>query len=169
MADAASLIREATLPERTWPACLRPDLIRAYESLQEQKIELESAVPADSMVGASDTTDVDAQLAELTEEMRASTITFVLRALPRPKFRALWSAHPPRQGADGNPIKEDLIGVNQGTFFRALIRQSTVSPELDEETWNLLLDEKLSDRQWHDFANACFDLSQERLELPFKS
>lgn len=148
--------------------CLRPDLVREYEQIQQRIADArENAMVADSMIASADVSGLQVELDSLEQQMRDATVIFVLRALPRPEFRTLWAQHPPRRGDDDKPLRDDIIGVNTLTFWPVLIRASTVSPELDEETWGIFLNEKLSDRQFFDFASLAFDLSQERVDLPF--
>lgn len=149
--------------------CLRADLVQAYETLGDEiTAAKQRAAKADSLAAAApDLPEMEGRLREAEEEMREATVPFVLRALPRPRFRALVSEHPPRKGEDGNPVSQDWNGVNHSTYYSALIRECTVTPELDDETWRLLLDEKLSDRQYEDLSEAAFDISRDKIDYPF--
>lgn len=172
MVDVAGLIREAKLPERVVPLCLRLDLAHAYEQLSA-RLGVIKAKYKDSL-GLGDGSDEDAesitgQMRSLEEEMRAATVDFTLRALSRPAFRALLAEHPPRKDDDGQMLAQDWMGVNTATFYGVLIRRATVTPELDEQTWTLLLDEKLTDRQYNDLAEAAWDICREKVDLPFLS
>jgi hypothetical protein len=168
--DVAGLIREAKLPERTVLICLRSDLVTIFERLQADLVAAEkTAATVDSLAAGPDLSTQRAELDELREEMKRFTVPFMVRALPRRQFRALLAAHPPRKGDDGKVDPADWQGVNNATYFDALIRATTVSPELDEETWQLLLDEKLSDAQYEALADAAFDISREKIDLPFSS
>jgi len=168
--DVAGLIRGAKLPVRTVMVCLRPDLVEPYEAFTDQLAASKHVqAKSDSMAAVPDLSEVTAQLREVEDEMRAATVPFILRALPRPRFRALFAAHPPRKDDDGNPLAADWNGVNQATFYEALIRACVVSPELDHETWRILLEEKLTDRQYEDLAQAAFDISRDKIDYPFLS
>lgn len=169
MADVASLIREAKLPERTVPICLRADLVSRYHELSARLDRIKDAnQAADSMVG-EDQTPLTAEKAALEGEMRAATVPFVLRALSRPRFRDLIAQHPPRKDDEGNVVQTDWIGVDTSRFYDVLIRQTVVEPQLDEETWQLLLNEKLTDRQYNDLAEAGWDLCRDKVDIPFLS
>ena len=75
--------------------------------------------------------------------------------------------HPPRKGDDGSVLSADWNGVNQTTYYNALIRESVVAPELDDETWRIFLEEKLSDRQYEELSNTAWELSREKVDYPF--
>ena len=170
MADVASLIRGAKLPIRTVMVCLRPDLVEPYEALTDQIAAAKQvAARSHSMTAPPDLTELTNQLRDVEQEMQAATVPFALRALARPAFRALFAAHPPRKDDEGNPVTADWNGVNTTTFYDALIRACTVAPELDEDTWRILLEEKLTDRQYEDLAQAAFDISRDKIDYPFLS
>src|SRR5690606_31840899 len=63
--------------------------------------------------------------------------------------------------------RDKYIGVNTDTFFPALIRRSTVEPELDDEDWDLLLNERLTSRQFDDLANAAGSLNRRGVDVAF--
>lgn len=160
--DVAALIRDATLPERTVAVCLAGDLVAQYEDLQRR---LPTAAAEDSL--ASPAVAVRAQLRELQAQMAGHTVTFRLRALPRRQFRELMAAHPPRRDEQGQRDQQDYLGVNHDTFFDALIRQSLVEPVLDEQTLTLLLEQRLTDRQYEDLTDAVWLVNRSKVDVPF--
>jgi hypothetical protein len=168
LADPGTLIRSGKLRTDTFPVCLDPDLVGEYEQLLERRDQAKEAA-RDSLAGGN-VVELDDEIADLLEQMQAATITLVLQALPRPKFRALIDEHPPRKD-DGGKLThpEDAIGVNASTFFEALVRVSVVEPVLDEETLTLLIDERLDDRQWQDLTDAVWNLNRTSVNVPFSS
>lgn len=122
-------IKQARLAEDTVLVCLRGDLVKAVERLEQQRIEI-LAERGDSMV-PPDTTDVDERIAKLQAEQEESTFTFRLRELSYRRWDQLENAHPPREGK--------LERVNAATFLPAVVRASVVEPQLDDEDWNDLL------------------------------
>jgi hypothetical protein len=62
-----------------------------------------------------------------------------------------------------------LVRVNSETFFEPLIRESIVSPVLDDETLTVLLDERLTDAQWNDLTTVVWNLNEARINVPFSS
>jgi hypothetical protein len=166
MVDIAGLIREAKLPERVVHICLRLDLVHRYEELSAQLSTIKEKYK-DSLGVEEDAVPVQNEMTALEEEMRAATVSFTLRALSRPRFRALLAEHPPRKDDDGQVLAADWMGVNTATFYGVLIRRATIEPVLDEETWTLLLEEKLTDRQYDGLAEAAWDLCRDKVDLPF--
>jgi hypothetical protein len=164
LADVGSLIRDrATLREHTYRVCLAGDLVGEHEELERQLREVRS--DDDSL--ASPAGAIRARMNELRGEMAEETAELRLRALPRKKFRELIAAHPPRKDENGNVIERDYLGVNYESFFDALIRKSIVEPTLDPDTLTLLLDERLTDRQFEDFTTAVWNLNRDKVNVPF--
>lgn len=166
--DLKTMLAAAHLPERTVPVCLRGDLAAEHEEL-ERRLDEANRRPAESLAGngAGELAD---RLEELEAEMRAATVTFRLRALPKPVWRALLAAHPPRQDDDGNPIAEDTaIGINMETFWDAMIRACLVDPMVDDETWDMMAgpDGKLTDRQLGQLADAAWAANRGDVSVPF--
>lgn len=165
LADPGALIRGAKLPEKEYRVCVEPDLVAEYEQLVEMR-DAAKKVGADSMAGP-DTAAVDAQIADLQERMATATVVLRLRALGRRRWRELRDEHPPRKDDEGNVIPADILGVNYESFFNALLRESIVEPVLDDETLDLLLDERLTDRQWNDLTDVAWNLNEARISVPF--
>lgn len=161
--DAAALIRGGRLPERTTHICLAADLVGAWEALEQQRTEL---VRGDSLTDPA--VQIKQEQEKLRSEMAESTVTFTLRALPRRQWRDLYAAHPPRKEPDGSILQRDrVLGINYESFFNALLKASIVSPELDEETLDLLLDERLTDRQWEGLTDVAWNLNRGPVNVPF--
>lgn len=165
LADPGALIRAAKLPEREFRVCVEPDLVAEYERLTKVRDDAKAA-GADSMAGA-DTGEVDKQIADVQKQMTAATVVLRLRALGRRRWRELRDEHPPQKDADGNVLPSDILGVNFESFFNALLRESIIEPALDAETLDLLLDERLTDRQWMDLTDVAWNLNEARISVPF--
>jgi hypothetical protein len=161
--DVGALIRDrATLREHIHRVCLAGELVGEYEELERQLREVRGEDSLASPAGA-----IRARMDELRGEMAEETAEFRLRALPRKKFRELIAAHPPRKDDDGNVIQRDYLGVNYESFFDALIRKSIVEPAIDADTLTLLLDERLTDRQFEDFTDVVWNLNRASVNVPF--
>lgn len=165
LADPGALIRGAKLPEQKFPVCVEPDLVAEYEQLVEMRDAAKQA-GATSMAGP-DTAGIDEQIADVQKRMAAATVTLRLRALGRRRWRELRDEHPPRKDDEGNVLPADILGVNYESFFNALLRESIVEPTLDDETLDLLLDERLTDRQWNDLTDVAWNLNEARISVPF--
>jgi len=165
----SELIRGGKLRTATFDVCLDPDLVEAYEALQDEK-ERQIERKRDSLAGGA-TVELDEQISALLEEMRDNTLTLTFKALPRPSFRALMDAHPARKDEDGQLThpQQDYIGANADTFFHALIPIALVEPKLSPEDLRILLEEKLTDRQWDDLTTVVWNVNRKKVDLPFSS
>jgi hypothetical protein len=164
VSDVKALIAAAQLPEREVPVCLRADLFARMEGLSRQLAEAESRreLANESLASVSPSRELATQLDALRQEMLEHTLTFHLRALPRRKFRAMGLEFPPRPSNAFDAMK----GMNIEAAAEALVRRCLVTPVLDEEDW-AALDEKLSDGQWQELANAAWAINDRDVEVPF--
>ena len=182
MSRATDLIRSGdTLPETTVPLCLNGALQAEYEQAQRDLDKAEDDADTRRARGRR-LADEDPhrarkdRLAELSEQMQPYVLPLRLRALSRPKFRALRSEHPPRQDDDGKVMDVDLaVGVNIETFFDALVRacivgsaedDGTVEPIADADL-TMLLDERISDGQWKALADSAWSINRRDVDVPF--
>jgi hypothetical protein len=166
--SAADLIRGGRLRTDTYDVCLDPDLVEQHAGLVAER---DAALEAkrDSLAGGA-TVELDAQIDALLEQMREATLTLTFSALPRPEFRAMSDRHPPRKDAEGNVRREDaLLGVDYDAFFDDLIRASLTAPELSPDDLKVLLEERLTDRQYQDLTDVVWNLNRGKVDLPFSS
>jgi hypothetical protein len=165
--------KDARRIERTVPVCLRGDLVAEWEAADRELKRLQEE-RTDSKEGAGLGPLIE-KIRGLEAEMREHTDEYVLRAMPRYKFRKLIIDHPPRLDGNGDPIRADLaLGVNRDTFFPELIKASVVSPELDEDDWRWLFGDEaageegvLTDRQFGDLEDAAWFLNRAEVDVPF--
>lgn len=183
--DYKGLIRKSRRPERTVPICLRGDLVAEFEELDAKLAALTTDRPADSRLNSGPVAEakrIALAMADLQEQMRASTVTFRLRALKPSRWAELRAEHPPRQGEDGKVLDEDTMGINSATFFEPLIRESVVSPVLDDDDWKILLNSDedgagqaaedegargLSDQQLDLLGGAAWSVNRRGVDIPF--
>lgn len=165
MSTFKAKLAAAKLPTRTVQICLGGDLVAEHEQA-ERELEQAQRKPVDSLAGSGVSAIVE-RIESLEEQMREQSETFVLRALPRPKWRELLKEHPPRRGDDGEVVEDDRsLGINVETFYEALVRRSVASPELDDDDWTALF-EALTDRQFGDLAMAAWLLNRDEVDVPF--
>lgn len=166
MSNFKTLLAAAKLPERTVPVCLQGDLVAEFESLDRALAEAERKNP-DSLEGNGTGPILD-RMESLRTQMQEHTHEFRLRALPKPKFRALIAAHPPRRNEDGDSIlpADSFMGLDTSTFWDALIRACIVDPELDNATWTEL-ENVLTDRQYEVLSDAAWGLNRGDVDIPF--
>lgn len=165
---AVDLIRGGKLPEKPFRYCTDPDLVAEYEQLVAKR-DAAKQVASTSLAGKA-TADLDEQIAALEQQIDEKTVTLRLRALGRRKFAALKDEHPPRRDDDKNIIPDDLfLGVNNATIWEPLVHKSIVEPELDAETVQDLIDEKLTEGQWRELTTICWNLNEKTISVPFSS
>ena len=168
MTDIDAILTGARLPEETVRVCTRGDLLDRLRRLEQEAVQARARQAADPRLAGSTLT---AEIEDLRSQIEAATVEFRLRALPRRKWRELVEAHPPRK-VNGKVHPDDAAGVNNETFFPALIRACTVEPTLREETWQALLDpdsELLTEQQYLRLARTAWDLNKQEPDLPFWS
>lgn len=172
-----ALLGEESRPEKVVPICLRGHLQAEWDRLKAEY----DAGPGDEdramLTDRAAKRKVAEQMAEVEAQMRAGTVEFRLRALPRrrtattPKDQVVWSElvdrHPPRKTADGKVDPRDAAtGVNTQALLEELARASVVEPELTAEQWEQL-DAKLSDAQFQQLAVAAWQLNRSEVDVPF--
>lgn len=130
--EIAALITNAKAPEKPVPLCMRGDLQGDYEALE---LELNDALMADrdSMVNPA-AEDIKARMAALIEQIKASTLTFRMKGLPKPRQIEIEVAHPAREGVE----RDKELGYDADAVAKAMIRESCVFPPLSGELWDHL-------------------------------
>lgn len=165
--SAEDIIRGGSLPTKSVTVCMHADLQAEHEDLERQLQEALTA-PRDSLAAGGNAKEISERMQALEEQMREHTVDFRFRALPRPKWKALLAEHPPRKAEDGGIDERDkYIGVNTETFFEAMIRACCTEPALSEDVWRILLDERLTDRQFDTLSNAGWALNRSDVDVPF--
>lgn len=161
-----TMLAGAKLPERTVEICLRGDLVAEHQQA-ERELERAEKAAGNSLAG-NGVAELVERIQALEAEMQESVYTFRLRGLPAPEFRAFKNAHPIRI-EDGEPNKQDTVfGFNTETGFDPLTRMCIVDPELDDETWNHLL-ESLTENQLEELSAAAWFLNRGDVDVPKSS
>ena len=173
MTDYDAILTAARPPEHVERVCTRGDLVAEYTRLDRELAQARLFAAADPRAAGTGAPDVADRLAELRAQIEQATVPFRLRALPPKRWVELCEQHPPRRQPDGSVHPYDAgPGVNNDTFFPALIRESTVEPVLRDETWAALLDRAgtlLNQEQVLRLGRACWDLNKQTPDLPFSS
>lgn len=172
MSDADALLMGGRPAEDTHEVCTRGDLAAEYATLDGRLRDRIAAQAIDPRAaGDPEAQQIIDRMDALRAEMQAATVTFRLRALARKRWADLREQHQPRQESDGSVHADDAqAGVNNETFFPALIRASVVEPTLQDDTWDALLDpdgELLNDAQFQALANKCWNLNERDVRVPF--
>ncbi|MFG3639081.1 hypothetical protein ACGF3C_02255 [Micromonospora sp. NPDC047762] len=167
--DVKELIKGARLPETQVPLCLRTDLVAEYEQTQRERAKAQEDA-GQSLAGSGRSVQaLDERLSDLRTEMRESTLTLTLRALPSARYQALVDEHPPRVVDEKVDRRDRVFGFNVDTLFLALAKVCAVEPQLDAEDWEALLgdDGKLTDAQVGTLTDAAWKLNRKDVDLPF--
>lgn len=166
--DINTLIDEADLPERSIRLCIKGKLVAQFEALEQQRADAASRIDVDSLAGGGgESRAFSAEMEALREKMKASTITVVMRALPRKKWRKLLDQHPPRRDEEGTIFPADRAGFNNETIIEPLIRACWATPVLTPERMTHLLDEVVSDRQYERLAELAWAVNRDDVDIPF--
>lgn len=169
--DIDAILAGARLPEDQVPVCTRADLVAEWRRLGRDLTEAKARDAADPRLAGGNTATLVERMEALRAQVDASTVVFRLRALPRKRWAELADAHPPRKEAGGTVHSDDqALGVNRETFLPALVRASTVEPQLKDETWAALLDPEgdlLGEQQWRKLWRACWNLNMAEVDVPF--
>lgn len=160
-----AMLAEAKLPENSVPICLRGDLVADHEAA-ERDLEVAQKKPADSLAG-NGVGEIVERIEALEAEMREHTYDFRFRAIPKPDFRAMVAAHPPRRDEDGSVVEQDrYMMANYETMLTALVRACLIDPPPEEVDWDEL-DAKLTDRQQGNLADAAWFVNRGEVDVPF--
>lgn len=166
--DIDAIIDGAQPYQRSMALCLRGDLVSEYEALDQAREEAEKDALVDSLAAGGGVAGIVAQMDALRVEMKAATITVVMRAMPHRAYLKLCSQHPVRRDEDGKPNPDDVgLNVNTETLWDPLIRACWVSPDIDKARMTRLLDEILSDRQYTDLASLAWAVNRAEVDIPF--
>lgn len=170
--DIDAILAEARLPERSVQLCLRGDLQARFEDLEDALEAAQQEPHTESLASSSrgSAVQVAREIEALRGEMLASTLSVTLRALPHREYRSLVAKHPARRDEDGHMIPDDVgLGLNEETFPSALILACWVEPAITESKIRTIIDEKLSNRQFLQLAEAAIEANRGDVDIPFSS
>lgn len=161
MTDAKVLLKSASRPERTVEVCLDAALQAEWEILTE-RLEHTGGGGQPLLNRLDERGELAAKIADVEENMRASTVTLRFRALPRREWVALTAQHAPR---DGN-AEDRIFGYDVDATAEAAARAGLVDPELDDDDW-AALDDALSQGQWMAIRTAVLAVNAGKADVPF--
>lgn len=101
---------------------------------------------------------------KVVEAAREEAVKVTLRAVPHRTYRQLQEAHPLRKGNK----RDEVYGVNEDTFFAALVKASLVSPEVTDEQFEEFED-SCAAAAWLRLTNTAFELTTGEVALPKSS
>lgn len=144
------------LAEESTEICLRPDLLDSYAEATEALAEAHAnRAKEDKRMASNATPEARAEreaaerVQEVEAELKAASVEFHFRALPKDEMRALKDEHPPRKGNDIDTWK----GYNVDAVIDASVRLSLVDPVFDEESWDQLV-ATINDGEWEEMRRV---------------
>lgn len=161
--EIKALIAGARRPERTVDICLRGDLAAEMAEAERAIINLEQQRGGDSLAGNPAARDLARRQEALREEMLAHTVQFRLRGVSRRRWTELLAQYPPREGNKA----DEAMGMNLDDCIEALVKECVVEPELDDDDWDHLLAEALTDGTYEMLTNAAWGVNQRDISVPF--
>ncbi|MFJ4287972.1 hypothetical protein ACIPY0_20205 [Paenarthrobacter nicotinovorans] len=157
-------------PETRVPFCLDGDLKAAHEEAEAEYSAARARSLGDSRL--NDPAKVLAQkVLDLEDQMKASSVTFLLRGLPRGAWSDLVAAHAPRT----DNATDKTYGFNVESLMIEALPKSIVGVEnsagedlpFDPATeWDALADD-MTNSQYEDFVLAVLRVNAGRNDVPF--
>lgn len=162
MSDIKALLKNASLPERLVSIVTDRALAAEYQHLSDQLDLAQKRRASDARAG-SDIKKIAREIEAVQDKMRASTIEFKLRGMRAAEWRALKAEHP----ISDEPNQLDrYLGADTNGLFNAAVRKAIVSPQLDDDDWDNLLD-ALTEGEWQRFTDAIYAMNEEGTGIPF--
>lgn len=157
-------------PETRVSFCLDGDLQAAHEAAEAEYANINTRRLADERLNST-AKDHAQKVIDLEEQMRESTVTFVLRGLPRGEWSQLTAEHGPREG---NAV-DKAYGFNPEAVMKVAIPKSIVGVENSKgeplpfnpnDEWEPLADE-MTNSQYEDFVLGVLKVNAGRNDVPF--
>lgn len=157
-------------PETRVPFCLDGDLKAEHEAAEAEFTAARNRSLADGRLN-DPAKDLAQRVADIEEQMRASSVEFVVRGLKRADWNGLVAEHAPREG---NALDKSY-GFNVEALMIAAIPKCIAGvenhagepQEFDPATeWGALADE-MTESQYEDFVLAVLRVNKGRNEVPF--
>src|SRR4051812_15401227 len=92
---------DAQRAQRSVQVCLRGDLVAAWEAADRELTRAQEEQRSANSKESGGLTELAENVRALEATMLEHADEWLLRALPRHKFRAMMAEHPPRVGEDG--------------------------------------------------------------------
>lgn len=157
-------------PETRVSFCLDGNLKAEHEAAEAEFNAARSRSLADARLN-DPAKDLAKRVNEIEEEMKASTVEFVIRGMKRGDWNELVAAHAPREGS----ALDKSYGFNVEALMNVAVPKSIAGVEnragepLDFDVtaeWDALADD-MTDSQYEDFILATLRVNKGRNEVPF--
>lgn len=153
-----ALVKSQHRPEKVVSLVLRADIQQQIEELEKKLIAIRAESDG-TLAGNADASPIADQINALIDEAKESTIDVLLRALPRKQWSDLVTKNPPKS----EEFLYDVVGL-----MNEAVPACWVSPELDDETREALLD-GLTQGQWDRLSEATQMLNRGDVNIPFSA
>lgn len=154
-----------TMREEGTTLCLRPDLLAAHEeateALAEQRADDAAANQRLGQGISRKAKDLAKRVQEIEDEIEATQVRFVLRAMSNAKWRSLCDSHPPRKGND----LDAYAGYDRDAVLDAAVRLCIVDPVFDEDTWRQFLD-MCNPSEWAELRGVVQSVNRAVVDAP---
>jgi hypothetical protein len=163
--DLSEALAAAKPLRKLVPICLRGDLVAEFEAAEAQLVDLKRKenISAASLDDGEEQMVLAQRLEALTEQMKAESVPFVLQAVSRSEWVRLIAANPPRDGVE----IDQRMGLNNDTFWPAVLRRCVVEPEVTPGQWTQLLESVLSSSQYEALTDAAWAVNRAEVSIPF--
>lgn len=145
--------------EVTTELCMRPDLIEAHESAQEELAQSRMDDAGSGRLAGGAASAKTKKLAERVQQIEAeiaeNAIVFKMRAMPQDKWRSLCDNHPPRKNNDMDYMR----GYNADAVIDAGVRVCLYDPVFDDASWAEFM-AVVNPSEWQELR-TCFNLANQ--------
>lgn len=158
-------------PTGTVDFCTDLELRNDWEDAVAALDQARTGEGLDQRLGNPEIADVARKVQDLEAQMRAATLKFRVRGLPRKQWQELGEEYQPREGN----AQDQSLGVDVSRFFDAVAKVSIfavndadgepVDFDADAE-WDALADD-MTDGQWKEFADEFLRLNRTVTGAPF--
>lgn len=161
-ADLLKRIRPV-LGEESVEICLRPDLIEAWSTANEELQALAAQGMKGARVGSKPKAQIDLakRVQSLEAEIEANSAVFRFQALPKDQWRALCDNCPPRQNND----VDQWVGYNRDAVLDLAVRESLVDPVFDDKAWAELA-QVINGGEWNELCKTANSVNRGVVESP---
>ena len=154
--DIESILRMARPKERVVHVCLRGDLVAEHDELERRIREADTTVER-ALGDEGAPRALAARVQEIERQMKAESVPFRFRALPRSKWDAL------RKRFED---ESQNSGYNLEALAGPLVAASAVAPTMDEAQVDQLR-EVISHGQFQELFGAAWDVNTGAVDVPF--
>lgn len=152
------LLGKGKRPERTVAIYLRGDLVAAIEQAERELIAARDGWQRTKMSDVDPARDIAERLEAMREEMKASQVVLILRAIGAKQRSDLITAH--QSTSPGMRFSAD-------TLFPALVHASCVDPEFESPDEAAQFLDEIGSAQAAIVSNAAWELASDPLSVPF--